>query len=459
MKGLIEITQFIADNLFNQLSIMMALIAFAGLALQKKRIEEAVTGAVKAAIGVVILTVGVGVFTGELSYFTNIMSSAFGMEAAAAPGNMDLFIAKQGGDIALVVAFGFLLHIFAVKVLNTKYVYLTAHLMFWFSVLVCAAVMASFPGIGSFELVAVSSLIMAAYMTVQPLFMEPLIIKLAKTSSFGYAHTTASGTWLSMKLGMFLGKKKQRNVEEIKISKRLDFMKDVNVSSAILVSIVMLAAVIMADKEVVARQAALYDGNINPYVWVFIVGFRFAAGLGILLYGVRMFLAEIVPAFKGISDRIIPGAKPALDCPAIYPYAPTAVQIGFISATVVYLLLMVIMAAAGWFAIPPSVLFFGGAACGIAGGVYGGVKGAVLGGAIDGIMMAVGMAVTWPLLADTAPQIVWIANEDYFVMTILLRLLGRPFKELGNVGVWALPAGIIILSLCYISYYKRKQKV
>ena len=125
MKGLIEITQFIADNLFNQLAIMMALIAFAGLALQKKRIEEAVTGAVKAAIGVVILTVGVGVFTGELSYFTNIMSSAFGMEAAAAPGNMDLFIAKQGGDIALVVAFGFLLHIFAVKVLNTKYVYLT----------------------------------------------------------------------------------------------------------------------------------------------------------------------------------------------------------------------------------------------------------------------------------------------------------------------------------------------
>lgn len=119
----------------------------------------------------------------------------------------------------------------------------------------------------------------------------------------------------------------------------------------------MLISIIFADKEIVAQQAANYDASISPWVWAIIVGLRFAAGLAILLFGVRTFLAEIVPAFKGISMKVIPGAKPGLDCPAIYPYAPTAVQIGFISATVVYLVLMILMAAVGWFTIPPSVLF------------------------------------------------------------------------------------------------------
>ena len=41
----------------------------------------------------------------------------------------------------------------------------------------------------------------------------------------------------------------------------------------------------------------------------------FVAGVLVLLQGVRMFLGEIIPAFKGISEKLIPGARPALDVP------------------------------------------------------------------------------------------------------------------------------------------------
>ena len=47
-----------------------------------------------------------------------------------------------------------------------------------------------------------------------------------------------------------------------------------------------------------------------------------------------MLIAEIVPAFKGIADKVVPNAKAALDCLAIFSFTLNAVIIGFLSSFV-----------------------------------------------------------------------------------------------------------------------------
>lgn len=430
MELVTDILQWIATNVFGQVALLIGLIVLLGLVLQRRSFREVVEGSVRAALGIVILFVGIDVFVGGLLAFQTIVGSAFGVAPRVAEATLGDFLAARGADIALIITVGFMVHLALVRIFNVRFVYLTGHLMFWISVVVAATFVEVFANIDRVALVVAGSLVVGVYWTIQPVYIHRFMKVVTGHDNYGFGHTSSSACFLAAGLGRFVGSHEKHDSEKLKLPDALAFFKDINVSTAVIITLIMLVAAVFADPAVVAEQAAAMNPDLDPYVWTLIAGLRFAAGIAILLFGVRMFLAEIVPAFKGISDKLIPGARPALDVPVIFPHAPTAVMIGFLASTAVFLTLMVAFGVFGVATIvPPMImLFFPGGGAGVFGNAIAGWRGAVLGGAINGLFLAVGQAITWPMLSNTAPELATLADPDWYIIIWIL----MPILELAR---------------------------
>jgi hypothetical protein len=61
--------------------------------------------------------------------------------------------------VALVITFGFVIHLALVRTLKTRYVYLTGHLLFWMALVITACLVQAFGDIDQWRLVLVGSVI------------------------------------------------------------------------------------------------------------------------------------------------------------------------------------------------------------------------------------------------------------------------------------------------------------
>lgn len=416
---------FLVKNLFNQVSVLIGLVTLIGLLLQKKSFQDTISGTIKAMVGILIMLAGTDVFIAGLVSFQTIVSSAFHISAPVAKNTLQNFTNNFGSIAVSIMALGFLIHLIIVKLFNTKFVYLTGHLMWWISLVITASLLEVFPNINQGTLILTGAILIALYWTFQPVYLHKYMRKVTNSDEIGYGHTSSVAAYLAGRFGHLFGRPEE-STEKVNIPKKIEFMKDITVGTAFIITIIMLVASFFAEREVVLKQA----GDLNFVIWAIIQGFKFAAGITILLYGVRLFLAEIVPAFRGISQKLIPGAKPALDVPVVFPYAPTAVLIGFISSTLVFLLFMIIFGLTGFATIVPSMimLFFPAAGAAVFGNAVGGWKGAVFGGAINGLFLAFGQALTWPMLSNTAPELAVLADPDWYIIMWLIIGIGKLIK-------------------------------
>ncbi|GAA4287617.1 PTS ascorbate transporter subunit IIC [Georgenia daeguensis] len=460
MELLQDILTGIANNIFNQVPILIGLIALAGLLLQRKPVEAVVGGTIRAVVGVVILMLGVEIFVGGLVAFQAIVASAVGLEPPAATSTLNDFLGGQGSAVPLIIAVGFAIHVLLVRIFPAaRYVYLTGHLMFWMSIVIAASLVEVLTDIPRTTLIIVGAVIIACYWTLQPLWIAPLMKRLMGHDQFGLGHTTSTVALLAGygSRALRLGDAQRHDSEKLKLPRSISFFKDINVSTALIIAVIMLVAIAFADSAVVQEQMG--DSQLLPWAWGLTQALRFAAGIAILLFGVRMFLAEIVPAFKGISDKVLPGTRPALDIPVVFPKAPTAVMIGFLSSTVVFLVLMGVFAAAGWFVlVPPMImLFFGGGSGGVFGNAVAGWRGAVFGGLVNGVLLAFGQWIGWGLYDSTAPEIATLADPDWYAVGWLVLGATQLLEPLGAAAVWVVAGAVLVATVAILMVLSRRR--
>ena len=170
----------------------------------------------------------------------------------------------------------------------------------------------------------------------------------------------------------------------------------------------------------------------NIVMFAINAGLNFAAGLLIMLYGVRLLINQIIPAFQGIAENLVPNAKPAFDVPILFNYKPNAVIIGFIVAMITSTILIVIANSSNIFGIllVPLVItsFFevGGAAV-IADG-QGGLRGAIIGTTVASVAMVALVGISAVMFGETIRNWLLIfGGNDLSLFGIIGRIIGGLF--------------------------------
>ncbi|MDF0168947.1 PTS ascorbate transporter subunit IIC [Staphylococcus pseudintermedius] len=438
-------------DVLSQPAILVALIAFIGLVVQKKPVSVVTSGTIKTILGFLVLSAGAGVVVQSLEPFGKIFQHAFGVQGVV-PNNeaiISIALEKYGTTAALIMVFGMLVNILIARVSNLKFIFLTGHHTFYMAAFLAIILMVGH--IKGVLTVILGALILGLIMAVFPALAQPTMRKITGNDQVALGHFGTVSYWAAGEVGK-LFKGHSKSTEEINFPKGLSFLRESTISISLTMILLYLIASLFAGVGYVHDEISK---DQNFIVFSLIQGVTFAAGVFIILTGVRLILAEIVPAFKGISEKLVPHSKPALDCPIVFPYAQNAVLIGFFVSFLTGVLGMFVMFLIGGVVILPGVVphFFLGATSGVFGNARGGIKGAVAGSALNGLLITFLPLLFLPFLGDLGLASTTFSDTDFLVVGIVF---GNIVKYLGIVG---LVIGIIIVAAVAIVLQKRGRTV
>ncbi|WP_214531253.1 PTS ascorbate transporter subunit IIC [Staphylococcus pseudintermedius] len=438
-------------DVLSQPAILVALIAFIGLVVQKKPVSVVTSGTIKTILGFLVLSAGAGVVVQSLEPFGKIFQHAFGVQGVV-PNNeaiISIALEKYGTTAALIMVFGMFVNILIARVSNLKFIFLTGHHTFYMAAFL--AIILTVGHIKGVLTVILGALILGLIMAVFPALAQPTMRKITGNDQVALGHFGTVSYWAAGEVGK-LFKGHSKSTEEINFPKGLSFLRESTISISLTMILLYLIASLFAGVGYVHDEISK---DQNFIVFSLIQGVTFAAGVFIILTGVRLILAEIVPAFKGISEKLVPHSKPALDCPIVFPYAQNAVLIGFFVSFLTGVLGMFVMFLIGGVVILPGVVphFFLGATSGVFGNARRGIKGAVAGSALNGLLITFLPLLFLPFLGDLGLASTTFSDTDFLVVGIVF---GNIVKYLGIVG---LVIGIIIVAAVAIVLQKRGRTV
>ncbi len=447
-------------NILSTPAILVGLLSLLGLVLQKKPVEDVVSGTIKTIVGFLVLSAGAAFLqSGSLLAFGELFNYAFSMQGVV-PNNeavVSMALTDFGQASAIIMALGMVLNIVLARFSRMPYIFLTGHHTLYMACML--AVVFSVGGLSGWPLYIAGACVLGLIMALSPFFCQFTFRKVTKTDSIALGHFGGIGYAISGWIGHFF--EGSTSTESINFPKRLTFLRDTVVS----ISITMMVFFLVVTGVAVGRGILDADPTQFQYlnellnvgtetrtnwiVWALTSGMSFAGGVYIILSGVRLVVGEIVPAFKGIASKLVPGAIPAIDCPVAFPYAPNAVIIGFLTSFVGGIVGLGILGVINASLVPVALIlpgvvphFFCGATAGVFGNARGGVKGCVAGSFVHGLLITFLPAICMPVFTGLGFTSATFSDFDFSI-------LGICFGNLAQICPgWPL---LVICIVCFLA--------
>ena len=413
-------------SFFRNPALFIGLVVAIGLILQRKPIDAILKGIFKGIIGMVILLKGVDIVVSSITPLANAFSGLFNTQSNSTLGDFNVFLGQYGSYVGLILLCGFVVNIIIARYTRFKTIYLTGNILFWYPMLFLAVGVEN--NVSGLKLFIFTLIMYILVITIFPYILRKHVKYVTGNDSFTIGHTASIYCLLGSYIGKLVGQK-DKNIENLNLPKSLSFFRDTNITAAIVMFIVYIIVGLFIGKE---SRTAIY-GSEPLITYSLIQGITFAAGMIILLTGVRMILGEIIPSFKGIADKLAKGSIPALDIPMIFPYGPNALLIGFIIALITSIGTLFLLGASGvlTFALIPLVVacYFDVAPGAIFANARGGWPAVIITSALEGIILMVLAFISLNLVSGTVGNFIQTyGGNEFSIWVIIGDLVGKLFS-------------------------------